>query len=571
MVLGNRLRLSVDQASNRGVKPRNEDCIGIRIPDDDALALKGACAVIADGVSAATAGKEASEACVTGFLSDYYCTPDSWTVKHSAHKVLMALNQWLCSQGQRSADEGGYITTLSTLILKSTRAHLFHVGDSRVYRLRQGSLEQLTTDHQVRVRKDLTYLARAMGMTMNLEIDYRVLDLEAGDLFLLTTDGIHDVIAHAELTDWLTGLPDTLHGYASELMQTALSRGSDDNLSCQLIRVDSLGLDDRSQFESLSRLPFPPPLSVGQSIDGYTVEQILHESTRSQTYRVRHVDQPERDRVMKTPSVNYDDDPAYIERFLLEDWIAARIQSSHVVRKVDPVQPPSALYYLTEFVPGVPLSQWIRDHTRPDINRVVAIAEQIVKAVRALHRKETLHQDIKPDNLLIDNDDHVTLIDFGSCWIPGIQEIQVPIERERALGTARYSAPEYALTGKGSERSEQFSVALVTYEMLTGKHPYGEKYESAASPASFARLRYVPAYEHNPLVPVWLDGALRKALQLDPRRRYESFSEWVGDLKTPNPRLMPDQSLPLAERNPVVLWQGVSAILLVALIVSLVL
>ncbi|HET8848362.1 MAG TPA: PP2C family serine/threonine-protein phosphatase, partial [Marinobacter sp.] len=301
MVLGNRLRLSVDQASHQGVKPRNEDCIGIRIPDDDALSLKGACAIIADGVSAAAAGKEASEACVTGFLSDYFCTPDSWSVKHSAHKVLTALNQWLCSQGQRSADEGGYITTLSTLILKSTRAHLFHVGDSRVYRLRAGALEQLTTDHQVRVRRDLTYLARGMGMTMNLEIDYRTVDLETGDLFLLTTDGIHDLLPHAELTTWLRALPDTLQGSAANLVQTALDRGSNDNLSCQLIRVDSLGLDDTANYESLSRLPFPPPLSVGQTLDGYTVQGILHESTRSQAYRVRHADQPNTDLVMKTP------------------------------------------------------------------------------------------------------------------------------------------------------------------------------------------------------------------------------------------------------------------------------
>lgn len=570
MVLGNRLGLSVDQASSRGLKPRNEDCIGIRIPDDDTLALKGAVAVIADGVSAAAAGKEASEACVTGFLSDYFCTPDSWSVKQSAHKVLMALNQWLCSQGQRSADEGGYITTLSTLVLKSTQAHLFHVGDSRIYRLRAGVLEQLTTDHQVRVRKDLSYLARSMGMTMNLEIDYRSLDLETGDLFLLTTDGVHEFIPHAELLALLQSLPDTLNGHAEMLVKTALERGSDDNLSCQIIRVDNLGLADAANFESLSRLPFPPPLSVGQSLDGYRVEQILHESTRSQAYRVSHPDQPG-ELVMKTPSVNYDDDPAYIERFQLEDWMAARIQSPHVVAKVEPLQPPSCLYYLTEYVPGAPLSNWIRDNTRPDINRVVAIVEQIVKAVRALHRKETLHQDIKPDNLIIDNNDHVTLIDFGSCWIPGIQEIQVPIERERALGTAHYSAPEYALNGKGSVRSEQFSVAVVAYEMLTGKHPYGEKYASAASPTSFARLKYTPAYQHNPMVPVWLDGALKKALQLDPRRRYDSFSEWIQDLKVPNPRLMPDKALPLAERNPVALWQGISAALLLALIVSLVL
>ena len=107
--------------------------------------------------------------------------------------------------------------------------------------------------------------------------------------------------------------------------------------------------------------------------------------------------------------------------------------------------------------------------------------------------------------------------------------------------------------------------------MLTGKHPYGEKYETAASPTSFARLTYTPAYEHNPLVPVWLDGALKKALQLDPRRRYDALSEWIGDMKTPNPRLMSDRALPLAERDPVLLWQGISAVLLVALVLSWVL
>ncbi len=71
------LRVRYGQATSAGVKPQNEDCLGIQIPDSDLLATKGLVVVVADGVSAAEAGKEASETCVHNFLNDYYSTPDS--------------------------------------------------------------------------------------------------------------------------------------------------------------------------------------------------------------------------------------------------------------------------------------------------------------------------------------------------------------------------------------------------------------------------------------------------------------------------------------------------------------
>ncbi|WP_020409366.1 bifunctional protein-serine/threonine kinase/phosphatase [Hahella ganghwensis] len=556
MVLGNVLTLSVDQYSSQGVKSRNEDCIGIRIPDTEVLNFKGAVALIADGVSAAENGKEAAETCVINFLNDYYSTPDSWSVKQSAQKVLLALNRWLYGQSLRALNESrGYVCTLSILVLKSTKAHLFHVGDSRIYLMRGGVLDQLTTDHTQRINAEQSYLAQAMGFSAHLEIDYRCIDLQEGDVFFLSTDGVHDFLTKPELSQALGELPTRFEGLTRWMVNEALKNGSDDNLSCQIVRVDSLGLQTaRDYCHELGLLPFPPPLSVGQRLDGYEVKRIIHESHRSQAYLVEDVETGQQS-VMKTPSVNFEDDPAFIERFRHEEWIAARVHNPHVVKLVVPARSRSALYYLTEHIQGVPMSRWIRDNTRPDINRVIQIVEQIVKGVRAFHRKETLHQDIKPDNILITNDDRVTLIDFGSCWISGIQEINAPLEREHALGTACYSAPEYALGGKGSVLSEQFSVAVVVYEMLTGELPYGEGYEKAASPAAFARLTYTPAYHYNPLIPVWMDGALKKALQLDPRRRYESFSEWLHDMKHPNARLMPDHALPLIERNPLRFWK----------------
>src|SRR5262245_51064075 len=191
--LQHKLRLNVGQHSVAGVKERNEDAIGIRIPDGNLLATKGAAAVIADGVSAAEAGREASHTCVSNFLSDYFATPESWSVKLSAQRVLAALNRWLYSCGQGIHDNRrGYITTMSTVVFKSQTAHIFHVGDSRVYRLREGVLEQLTQDHSTPVSERHTYLARAMGLDVHLDVDYQAVPLQRGDLFLQTTDGLHD-------------------------------------------------------------------------------------------------------------------------------------------------------------------------------------------------------------------------------------------------------------------------------------------------------------------------------------------------------------------------------------------
>src|SRR5262249_39658381 len=138
--------------------------------------------------------------CVQSFLSDYYSTPDSWTVKHAARVVLTSLNRWLYAKsvGAREAHRG-CVSTLSALVVKSRTAHLFHVGDSRIYRIRDGPVEQLTRDHAIQISAQERFLARAMGMDAALEVDYREVDVLAGDCFVLTTDGVHDFLSDADL------------------------------------------------------------------------------------------------------------------------------------------------------------------------------------------------------------------------------------------------------------------------------------------------------------------------------------------------------------------------------------
>lgn len=574
MHLDGQLQFSLGQASFAGVKADNEDSVGIRVPDGSLLTTKGACVVIADGVSAAEAGKEASQTSVTYFLSDYFSTPETWSVKKSAHQVLIALNRWLYSQGQRFLSaEKGYVSTLSVAIFKSRTAHLFHVGDTRIYRFRRGELEQLTTDHSTRINRDQAYLTRAMGLDVNLDVDYRTVELEQGDLFFLSTDGVHDFLGRAELLSVLQSIDRgeevDIESACNALIAKALENQSEDNLSCQIVRIDSLPSESSDDIcQKLTELPFPPSLEPGMVLDGLKILEEIHASNRSQLYRVLDTD-TEQVFVMKTPSVNFDDDPAYIERFVMENWIGSRVDSPHVVQVVNRRQPRSCLYYLMEAIDGVAVTQWCQTLPLSDVASRIALLEQIVWGVRALHRKEILHQDLKPDNILVDAHGKVKIIDFGSCYVAGIAEIAAPIQRDMVLGTASYSAPEPVLGRKASARSDLFSVAVVCYEMLTGRQPYQGKLETSRSLQAYTNLKYEHSYQHNPHVPIWMDGAIARALNISPQLRYQEVSEFLYDLQHPNAVFLKAQPLPLLTRNPLRFWQVLAAALLLAELVTL--
>lgn len=550
------LRVRFAQQSDAGRKPENQDTVGARLPDDALLTSKGIAVAVADGVSSSAAARQASQTAITGFLTDYYATPDTWSTRQSAERVIRSLNNSLWGLSQNSVYGEGYLTTFSALVLKGNSAFIFHVGDTRIYRLRDGNLERLTRDHNQRINRDTVYLSRALGADPTLEIDVHTDELQAGDRFVLTSDGIHDSLSAQAFLQLVrdTESPDDLTDTA---LKAALAAGSEDNLSIQVIDIEALGMpNEDSAVQALSQLPFPPLLQVGDTLDGLRVEKVLHESNRSQVYQV--IDDQGQRLVMKTPSPLYNDDPAYIERFVMESWIGARIHSPNVVRVIQPPRARSCLYYLTDYVPGQTLGGLIKERGPLAIPDAVQLLEQLVRGIRAFHRKETLHQDIKPDNIVLGRQGPV-IIDFGSCWVAGVEEIGAPFVRDRILGTLDYSAPEYRYGGKVGPRSDQFSLAVLLYEMLTGKRPYGDAYSKAMDVKTFQRLRYIPASRHNPLVPHWLDKALEKALNIHPGSRYSALSEWLTDLKRPNPNWVNSSAQPLLERNPLRFWQLMAA------------
>ncbi len=551
------LAVTVGQCSRAGRKEQNEDSLGVRVPEGDLLHTKGLAAVICDGMSGCEAGKEASALAVQSFLDDYFTTPDSWTVKTSVTKVLTALNSWLYSQGQRQYESAkGMVTTFSAAVVKSNTAHLFHIGDSRIYRLEGEGIEQLTTDHRIWLNNERDYLSRALGIDVNADIDYRSVLVEAGQILLFTTDGVHDFITERRMAELVQAHGDDLDGAAAAIVDEAYANDSHDNLSCLLLRIDRLPTASEEEFyRKLTETPFPPDLEPGMIMDGYRVLRELHASNRTQVYLAEDTENGNRKVVIKTPSVNYEDDPAYIDRFLHEEWVGRRIDNPHVLKICSRERKRQFLYYVTEYIEGQTLREWMHDHPRPRLDEVRDIVRQIAHGLRAFHRLEMIHQDLKPENIMIDRSGTVKIIDFGSTKIAGLSEMARPIEEDPLLGTLNYAAPEYHQGHKGSNRSDIFSLAVITYEMLTGHLPYGE----ISSAQTYKKRSYTPARHYNEAIPSWMDAALRKALSLSPERRHSLLSEFVHDIEKPNPALLEEESAPLIEKNPVLFWKLLAA------------
>jgi serine/threonine protein kinase len=575
----NNLSVKIGQASTAGIKPENEDFLGSYVPSqktDDLAQLesKGITFAIADGMSGSDGGKEASQVSVSQFLSDYYSTPDSWTVKQAATKILTALNTWLYSQGQQKyATAKGMVTTFSAVVIKSQTAHLFHVGDSRIYRLRGTDLVQMTRDHRVWITNDRDYLSRAMGIDTHLEIDYRASAVQEGDIYLLGTDGIHDFVGNKEIQEIIEAHKSDPQKASENLVKAATANQSDDNISVLILKVDYLPEPDKTEFyEQLTQLPFPPDLKAGNIIDGYKILRELNASSRSQVYLAEDtlsekVNNLPRKVVIKTPSVNFEDDPSYIDLFLHEEWVAKRLQSPHLIKVCGMDRKRTFLYTVVEYVQGQSLKQWMSDNPKPTLTQVRGTIDQIARGLRAMHRLEMIHQDLKPDNILLDEFNTLKIIDFGSTKIAGLAEIKSVVEHNQIVGTANYSAPEYFKGEAGTTRSDIYALGVIAYEMLTGKLPYGE---ISAERAAKKKFNYIPARQYNSTIPDWMDVCLQKAVNPNPAKRYELLSEFISDFSKPNQSLLDrNKSQPLLERHPLGFWRGVAFIQLTIIILLL--
>ncbi len=543
--------------------------MAVACPKNSQLAIKGVAAVIADSTWRNVLAKQAGETSVKGFITDYYSTPDNWDIKTSAKRVLSALNGWLFAQN-RSLTSGSYISSMSALLLRGQQAHLFHMGDTLVYRLRGADCQLLNSEHTT-FFGGYRYPSRAMGMNPSLDIDYLNFKVRQGDLFLFTTQAVKGTLVPSDFVQLVGRFSEDLNQTCDEILKRAIEKAnrrgySSYNFCFQLLRVDQIPQEVAEGLgEAYTCLPVPAELQPGDEIDGYQVTKVLSRSATSRIYKVYDA-ATATDLVLKAPSPQIARKREFIAHFIMQQWVVERVSSPYVAKVVNLSRPRTQLYYLMEYVEGRTLEQWLKSNPQADFNVRVDLIEQITKAVRALHRREILHQNLNPKNIMVDQLGLIKLVDFAACGVAKMPDLPPLSTLARRVGLTAYSAPEYRLDQEPNERADQFSVAGLAFEVLTGQLPYAGQLEGLNSKVDFARLDYQPSFQINPSLPVWMDLPLRKALQLNPELRYRRLSEFIYDLKKPSASQL-NQSVNTSK--PLNFWKGLAGFLLLLLLLSL--
>jgi serine/threonine protein phosphatase PrpC len=560
-----RLRVSVGFFSATGPRKSNEDFAGAVIGSELPKPRGEVVAAIADGIGGAKGGRVAAETAVRGFLDGFCDLPETMEVRRASAKVINALNSWIHSQAQRDAKLTGMGCTFTALVLRGRVAHVLHLGDTRAYRLSRDRLTCLTDDH-VRQRGPgkSGILYRALGVEAEARLDYASQPMARHDRFLLSSDGVHGFLPAETIGDILrerSASQDT----ARALVAAALQSGSTDNCTALLVDVVDLPTAESADIgATISQLPLIPVPLAGETIDGFLLKVLLSDGRYTRLYGA--VDEIEGGEVvLKFPKPQVASVAAYHAAFVREAWVGARVHSPWVGRIIElPPGRQTCLYTVMPLYQGELLETRITRSPLLGLEEGRNIAIKLARAVGALHRVGIIHRDIKPDNVILEFDGSLKLIDLGVVRVPGLEEFS----NEEIPGTPGYLAPEMFAGESGNEATDVYALGVTMFRAFTGEFPYGNPDVSGPRRDQPKRLS-----DLRPDLPAWLQTTLGRAIAINPAERFRDVTEFAlemeaGPARAPLPTRRP---LTLYERAPVRVWQGVAALLALALLALLLL
>ena len=544
------LKFEIGQSSLTGPRERNEDYIGIVTPLTEQLSVKGALIAVADGVSGNAGGGEAAQMTVRTVSADYYATPDTWEPHSALDKVLTAANRWVLSQANANRDMAGMATTLSLLILRGQRYYSAHVGDTRIYLLRDGILNQLTTDH-VWDRPDMRHvLKRAIGLDAHLTADFSEGNLQIGDIFALMSDGVWDSLGEQAIHAGLTKF-DTPKLVAEYLTETAIKKGSLDNSTAVIVKIDDIGKESLSDLIAGGKqLVVPPKLNVGEVLDDFEVVEILHESRASLLYKVKNINTNQLF-VLKTLQPLLANDLDSCNALLNEEWLSKRVVSQYVPQILPlSTEKRSKLYYVMSWHEGATLQQRLDSGHHFTVAGTAKIGIELMRGLGALHRLSIIHRDVKPANVHIASDQRLRILDLGVAYSMNVGKM----ESMQNPGTPSYMAPELFDGAEANEQSDIYAAGVTLYHLLSRKYPHGEiepfQRPKFSEPTALTRYR--------PDIPAWLDNIIQKAIARDLSKRFETAEEMLLALEHGELKPISAQRTPLIARARLVKWQWIA-------------
>ena len=558
------VRASVGFASKTGRRKDNEDFAGTLFGAELPEPRQEVIAAIADGIGGAKGGRIAAETAVRGFLDGFCDLPETMEVQRAGSKIISALNGWINTMGRQDPNVAGMGCTLTALVLRGRIAHLLHVGDTRAYRLSGDRLTCLTTDH---VRQDGTgrsnTLNRALGVEPDVRLDYASQPMALHDRFLLCSDGVHGFLLDQSIADILrerSAPEDT----AGALVATALRSGSTDNCTALVLDVVALPTTGSADISAaILQLPIIPVPVRGETIDGYVLTALISDGRYTRLFGA----QDEIDGgivALKFPKPEIASLDAYRAAFVREAWVGARVHNPWVGRVIElPPGRQTCLYTVMPLYQGELLETRLSRSPVLGLEEGRNIAVKLARAVAALHRAGIIHRDIKPDNVILEAGGSLKLIDLGVVRVPGLEEFSP----ENIPGTQAYMAPEMFEGETGNEATDIYALGVTMFRAFTGQYPYGNL--DATSPPRRDRPRDFSALR--PDLPAWVQAALSRAVAVDPAKRYHDMTEFAFEIEAGPARAPTEIRRPrtLYERAPLQVWQGVAALLGLALLVSL--
>jgi len=219
------------------------------------------------------------------------------------------------------------------------------------------------------------------------------------------------------------------------------------------------------------------------------------------------------------------EDDEFVERFRREASSAAGLQHPNIVGVFDRGEWDGTYYIAMEYLKGHTLKQLVREHGAMPPDLAVDITIQVLRAAKFAHKRGVVHRDIKPHNVILDEEGRAKVTDFGIARA-GASDMT---ETGSIMGTAQYLSPEQAQGQPVSPRSDLYSIGVMLYELLTGKVPF-----DAESPVTIA-LKHVseppvPPSQLNPAISPALEAVVLRALEKDPAMRYADADEFAAAL-----------------------------------------
>jgi len=278
--------------------------------------------------------------------------------------------------------------------------------------------------------------------------------------------------------------------------------------------------------------PMPlPPLTAGQVVDGFRIEERLHQGGMAHLWRVSRLDgDATLPLIMKVPRIKGGEDPATIVGFEVEQMILPALQGPHVPKFVARGDFTRQPYIVMERIAGASLRPRLDDAPLA-FDEIIEIGARVASALHELHRQGLVHLDIKPSNIMFRPDGTAVLVDFGLSRHDKLPDL-LEEEFKLPIGTGPYMSPEQVQFVRNDPRSDLFALGVMLYHFCTGQRPFG----APDSVRGLRRRLYVDPVPPRALrrdCPPWLQEVILKCLEVKPERRYQSAAQLVLDLQDP--------------------------------------